>query len=116
MARPCKVIQTTGSHAYRLEVPEGTLRHNVVHTTLLKAVRRRDEPQDMHEDEVQVWEVKEIVNFRTRKVVVQYRVRWARCTEFEDPWETIDYLDTCPDMLKEFRQKFPKKPRDEKEF
>ena len=33
---PCKVIKAIGSHAYRLEVLEGTHWHNVVHTTLLK--------------------------------------------------------------------------------
>ena len=49
------------------------------------------------------------------KGVVQYQVRSVCCTEFEDTWETIDYLDNCPDKLKEFRQKFPRKPRDERE-
>ena len=70
-----KVIKAIGSHAYRLEVPEGTRWYNVVHTTLLKAFRRRDEPQDMDENEAEVWEVEEIVNSRTVKGVVQYLVR-----------------------------------------
>ena len=112
---PYKVIKVIGSHAYRLEVPEGTRWHNVVHATLLKPFRRRDKPQDMYEDEAEVWEVEEIVNSRTVKGVEQYRVRWAGCTEFEDTWETIDHLDNCPDKLKELRQKFPRKPRDERE-
>ena len=81
---PYKVIKAIGSHAYRLQVPEGTRWHNVVHTTLLKPFRRRDESQDMDEDEAEVWEVEEIVKFRTRKGVVQYRVCWVGCTEFED--------------------------------
>ena len=59
---PYKVIKAIGSHAYRLEVPVGTRWHNVVHTTLLKPLRRRDEPQDMSEDEEEMWEVEEIVN------------------------------------------------------
>ena len=58
------VIKAIGSHAYRLEVPEGTRWHNVVHTTLLKPFRRRDETQDMDEDEEEIWEVEEIVNSR----------------------------------------------------
>ena len=69
---PYKVIKAIGSYAYRLEVPEGTRRHDVVHTTLLKPFRRRDKPQDMDEDEAEVWEVEEIVNSRTVKGVVQY--------------------------------------------
>ena len=83
-----------------MEVPEGTRWYNVVHTTLLKPFRRRDEPQDMDEDETEVWEFEEIVNSRTRKGVVQYRVRWAGCTEFKDTWETIDHPDNCTDKLK----------------
>ena len=115
MARAYKVIKAIGSHAYRLEVPEGTRWHNVVHTTLLKLFRRRDEPHDMDEDEAEVWEVEEIVNYRTRKGVVQYRVHWAGCTEFEDTWETIDHLYNCPDKLKEYQPKFLRKPRDKRE-
>ena len=69
---PYQVIKAIGSQAYRLEVPEGTGCHNVVHTTLLKPFRRRDEPQDMSEDEEEIWEVEEIVNSRRVKGVVQY--------------------------------------------
>ena len=112
---PYKVRKAIGSHAYRLQVPEGTRWHNVVHTTLLKPFRRGDEPQDMDEDEAEVWEVEEIINSRTLKGVVQYRVHWVGCTEFEDTWETIDHLDNCLEKHKEFRQKLPRKPRDEKE-
>ena len=56
----------------------------MVHTTLLKPFRRRDEPQDMDEDAGEIWEVKEIVNSRKVKGVVQYQVRWSACTELED--------------------------------
>ena len=97
----------------RLEVPEGTRWHNVVHTTLLKPFRRRDEPQDMDEDETEVWEVEETGYSRTLKGVVQYRLRWAGCTEFEDTRETIAHLDNCADKLQEFRQKFSRMPRHE---
>ena len=69
----------------------------------------------MDEDEAEVWEIVEIVNFSTMKAVAQYRVRWAGCTEFEDTWQTIDHPDNCTDKLKAFQQKFPRKPRDERE-
>ena len=70
----------------------------------------------MDEDEEEVWEVEEIVNSRRVKGVVQYRVRWTGCTEFEDTWETFEYLDNCPKKLQEFRQTFPRKPRDKKDI
>ena len=70
---PYKVIKAFGWHTHRLEVPEGTRGHNVVHTTLLKLFRRRDEPQDMDEDKKALWKVAEIVNSRRVKGVVHYR-------------------------------------------
>ena len=112
---PYKVLQPIGSHAYSMEVPEGTRWHNVVHTTLLKPFRRRDEPRGMDEDEAVVREVEGIVNSRTRKGVVQYRLCWAGCMEFEDIWETRYHLYNCTGRLKELRQKFPRKPQDKRE-
>ena len=67
---PFAVIKAIGSHAYRLEVPEGTRWHNVVHTTLLKPFRRRYKPQDIDKDVAEVLEVEEIVNSRKLKGVV----------------------------------------------
>ena len=52
-----KVIKAIGSHAYRLEVAEGTQWHNVVHTTFLKRFRRQDEPQDIDDDKEDIGEV-----------------------------------------------------------
>ena len=69
---PCKVVKGIGSHAYRLEVPEGTRWHNIVHTTLLKPFRRQDKPQDMDKDEEEISEVEEIINSRKVKGVAQY--------------------------------------------
>ena len=51
---PYKVVKAIGCRTYRLEVPEGTRWHNVVHNTLLKLFRRRDEPYDMEEDEKEI--------------------------------------------------------------
>ena len=112
---PYKVIKPISSHAYRLEVPKGTRWHNVVYTTLLKPFRRRDKPQDMDEDEEEIWEVVEIVNSRRVKEVVQYQVRWKGSAEFEDTWETFDHMDNCPKKLLGFQQKFPRKPQVKKD-
>ena len=112
---PYDVIESIGSHAYRLEVPDGSHWHNVVHTELLEPFRRRDEPQDMYEDEEEVRELEEIVNSSTVKGVVQYRVHWTGCTELEDTCGTIDHLDNYYEKLKEFRQKFHRKPPNERE-
>ena len=69
----------------------------------------------MDEDEEEIWQVAEIVNSRRVKGVVQYRVRWTGCTELEDTWEAFEQLDNGPEKLQAFRQKFPRKPQDEKD-
>ena len=84
-----------------------------MHTTVLKPYGRRDKPQDMREDEEEIWEGEEIVNSRTVKGVVQYRMQWTGCTELVDTWETFAHLDNCSEKPQEFRKKFPTKPRDE---
>ena len=112
---PYQVIKAMGSHAYRLKVPEETRWHNVVHSKQLTPFRRRDEPQDMDADEAEVSEVERIENSRICKGVVQSRFRWAGCAGFEDTWEPINHLYKCADKLKEFRQKFHRNTREEKE-
>ena len=69
----------------------------------------------MDQDKEEIWEVKEIVNSRRVKGVVHYRVRWTGCTELEDTWETFEHLHNCAEKLPEFWQKFPRKPRDERD-
>ena len=68
----------------------------------------------MSKDEEEIWEVEEIVNLRRVKEVVQYQVQWTGCTELEDTWETFEHLDNCAEKLQGLRQKFPRKPRDER--
>ena len=112
---PYNVVKAIGFHAYGLEVPVGTRWYNIVHTTLLKPFRRRDEPQEMEGDEEEIWEVEEIINSRRVKGVVQYQVRWTGCTELEDTWEMLERLDNSPEKLQEFQQQFPRKPGDERD-
>ena len=69
----------------------------------------------MDEDEEVIWEVKEIVNFKRIKGIVQYRVRWTGHTELEGTWETFEHSDNCAEKLQEFQQKFPRKPQDERD-
>ena len=69
----------------------------------------------MDEDEDEIWEVEEIVNSRRVKGVVQYQVWWTGCTELEDTQETFEHLPNCLKKVQEFRQKFPRKPQDERD-
>ena len=100
---PYKVIETIGTHTYRLEVPEGTRWYNVVHTTLLKPFRTQDDPQDMDEDEDnEIYKVETILNSRKYAGVVKYRIQWKGYDELGDTWEELERLDNCPKKLKEY--------------
>ena len=68
----------------------------------------------MEKDE-DVYEVESIIGSRKNRGVVKYRVRWVGYTEFEDTWETFDKLENCPLSVQEFSEKYPNKPRDERE-
>jgi len=77
MDGPYKVNMTIGTHAYRLEIPEETRWHNVIHTTLPKPSRTRDDPQHMNENEDnEINEVETILNSRKYAGVVKNRIRW----------------------------------------
>ena len=68
----------------------------------------------MDADEAEVCEVSAIVNSGIVQGVVQYRARWADCTEVEDTWGTIDDGHNCQDKLKQFQQKFLRNLHDER--
>ena len=86
-----------------------------MHTTLLKPFRDRAEPQELDEDEQDNYELEQIVDSRRVRGKVQYRVRWVGYSEMEDSWEVFEALDNGADKLREYREAFPRKPRDEKD-
>ena len=69
----------------------------------------------MDEDEEDNYEVEQIVDSRRVRGKVQYRVRWVDYSEMEDTWEVFEALDNCQDKLREYREAFPRKPRDERD-
>ena len=110
---PYKSITGIGTYAYRLERLNCTRWHDEIHTTLRKPFRWGDEPQDIDENEKDIWEVKSIVNSRTIKRVVLYQVRCTSCPGLDYVWKTFDHLNYRTEKLQEFLQKFHKKPHDE---
>ena len=113
---PHKVVKSLGSHAKGLDILESTIWHNVVHSTLLMLFRRRGKPQDMDEDEEEIWKVEEIVHARIVKRVAQYRVWWTGCTDLVGMRKTFAHLDTSLEKLQKSSQNFPRKPRDKKDI
>ena len=56
----------------------------------------------MDKDKDKIWVVKEIVNLRRVKGVVQYQVWQTHCVELEDTSEMFHYLDNCTKKIQEF--------------
>jgi len=79
-----RVIKAIVSQAYILEVQQGIPRQNFAHSIVLKPFRRQNWPSNLDEDKEEVYQVDKIVNSRRLKGLVQYRVRWTGCVEFED--------------------------------
>jgi hypothetical protein len=83
---------------------------------LFKLFRIRADPLDMDEDEDnEIYEVEKILNSRKYVRVVKYRIQWKGYDELGDTWEEFEGLDNCPEKLKKYREKFPNKPRDERD-
>ena len=87
----------------------------MVHTTLLKPFRDLAEPQELHEDEQVNYEVDQIVDSRKVRGKVQCRVRWVGYFEMEDTSEVFEAWDNCADKSRQYREAFPRKPRDERD-
>ena len=67
-----KVIKANATYASRLDIPESTRWHNIVHTTLLKTFRRGEEPSDMDKHEKEIWANLDIFNSRSVQELIQY--------------------------------------------
>ena len=108
-------MEAIGSHAYQLEVLEGTRCPNVVHASLLPPFKRRDTAKNMVDDKEEFQKVARIVNPTRVKGLVQYQLWRTGCTEFDDRWKTFDHLENFAEKLEEFGQKFPGKLPDERD-
>jgi len=70
----------------------------------------------MDEDEDnEIYEVETILNSRKYAGVVKYRKRLKDYDGLGDTWEEFERLDNCAEKLKVYREKFPNKPRDERD-
>lgn len=78
----------------------------------MEAFGRRDEQEDVSQNKEKIWEVKEIVNSKTVKEVVQYKVQLTGCAKQEDTSQMLYDLSNCFEKLREFWHKFLPKVRD----
>jgi len=81
----------------------------VVHTTLLKPFNKRNEDQEMDDDNPEVYEVESIIDSCKIQGIIKYSIRWVGYIEFEDTWETFNKFDNCLDIIKAFYEYYPNK-------
>ncbi|MBN3322789.1 MPP8 phase, partial [Atractosteus spatula] len=67
----------------------------------------RPEPGDggQEEEEGDVFEVEQIIDMRTSKGEVLYRVRWKGYSSGDDTWEPESHLEDCDEVLQTFKRK-----------
>lgn len=70
-----------------------------------KEEEERDPLAEDDESEVELqWEVKKILDVRTRRGKKEYLIRWKNCDQSQDSWEPENGID-CPDLLAAFSKK-----------
>ena len=87
--------------------------HNVIHTSLLKPFRSRnnDEMQVDDEEEDLFFEVENIIDSKRFGRTIKYRVRWKGYDETDDTWEPFENIKQVTDLIKVFHRSKPRAPQ-----
>ena len=119
---PYGVLEMVGTHAVRLDLPEGTRIHPVVNASRLKRFvepshgsQRWKEPDAvLMEDGTEEYEVKGIIDSRRRNGRLEYLVEWKgyEGTDEAVSWqESGDLIGSADESIAEFHRLNPTKPK-----
>ena len=100
---PFKVLERIGSSAYRLELPEKSKMHPVLHVSKLwKYNESLSSPVNhapvLMEDE-DLFEVQDILNRRGPQTAPHYLVQWKGYDCLYNTWEPADRLHMCKELI-----------------
>ena len=115
-AGPFKIKRIVSPHAYELNLPTGIDVHPVFHVNLLDPVAQDAHPGHMQippppiiVDGEEEHEVEKILDSRFICRSLKYLVKWIG---YDNPtWEPPAFITHAQDLLEEFHQQYPNKPR-----
>jgi transposase InsO family protein len=117
---PFPIKEKVGKGAYRLELPEGWVIHDVFNEALLTPHHGPEfdiqqaplpPPPEIINGEEE-WEVEEIRDHRRRGNGMQYLVHWKGYPDEEDRWIAKSNLGNAQELLEEYHQKIERQERE----
>jgi transposase InsO family protein len=117
---PFHILERIGNRAYKLDLPPSVKLHPVFHISLLEPTKPPDtaipghlqpEPPPTIIDGEQEWEVEEIVDSRTFRNNIQYRVKWLGFPDPDRTWYPASNFEHAQEELRQFHLRYPNKPK-----
>ena len=115
---PFSIIKQVNEVAYRLELPPSMKIHPIFHVSLFELYkdstipgRLQAPPPPIEVDGAEEFEVSEILDSRINRRKLDYLVHWQGYEVHERTWERAANLENAPEMIAEFHQEYPSKPK-----
>ena len=112
---PYEVVESVGTHAYRLKFPPSIKRHLVVHVSEIEPASDDLFPGQGHPppplvivDGEEEWEVEAVVDSRIGYRRLEYRVNWVG--EEETTWQPAKDLENAKQAVELYHQRYPERP------
>ena len=105
---PYKVLEIVSPVSFRLELPAKSTAHPVFHIAALKLyteatdARKFDRPAPDIINDVEEYEVEEILGKRVNRRRTEYLVKWVGYPHDENSWESVRNLNNALDLVNEY--------------